>query len=273
MPRRAFTLVELLVVISIIGLLSTIAIVNLSSSRAKAKIAAGQHFSSSINNLISDQLVGEWLFNGSAADTSGKGNNGTLVGGPVAGSGYDGGGAYVLDGSSQYINVPSIPGSIFTNTSFTWSAWVKGSTNGVTNYMPTIGFASGSWFRLGFRQIAGVWEFDQILDGTHSNTIKCGPAVSSTEWVFLAVSAQYGGNVSCYQNGTLGGASAYVNDVTSGAPFGMGHCVGDAWASYIQGTIDDVRLYSTAATAMTVQKYFAEGLTSHPQSLAVITTP
>jgi prepilin-type N-terminal cleavage/methylation domain-containing protein len=39
MPRRAFTLVELLVVISIIGLLSTIAVVSLSSARAQARNA------------------------------------------------------------------------------------------------------------------------------------------------------------------------------------------------------------------------------------------
>jgi prepilin-type N-terminal cleavage/methylation domain-containing protein len=37
--RRAFTLVELLVVISIIGLLSTIAVVNLGSARSKARNA------------------------------------------------------------------------------------------------------------------------------------------------------------------------------------------------------------------------------------------
>jgi prepilin-type N-terminal cleavage/methylation domain-containing protein len=37
MSRRAFTLVELLVVISIIGLLSTIAVVSLSSARMKAR--------------------------------------------------------------------------------------------------------------------------------------------------------------------------------------------------------------------------------------------
>jgi type II secretion system protein G len=37
MPRRAFTLVELLVVIAVIGLLSTIAVVSLNASRIKAR--------------------------------------------------------------------------------------------------------------------------------------------------------------------------------------------------------------------------------------------
>ena len=39
---RGFTLIELLVVIAIIGILSTVAIVNLNSARDKAKFAAAQ---------------------------------------------------------------------------------------------------------------------------------------------------------------------------------------------------------------------------------------
>ncbi len=40
--RKGFTLVELLVVIAIIGILSTVAVVNLNSARDKAKVAAVQ---------------------------------------------------------------------------------------------------------------------------------------------------------------------------------------------------------------------------------------
>lgn len=42
MKQKGFTLVELLVVIAIIGILSTVAIVNLNSARDKAKFAAAQ---------------------------------------------------------------------------------------------------------------------------------------------------------------------------------------------------------------------------------------
>ena len=42
MNKKGFTLVELLVVIAIIGILSSVAVVNLNSARDKAKIAAAQ---------------------------------------------------------------------------------------------------------------------------------------------------------------------------------------------------------------------------------------
>ncbi|MBT4210153.1 MAG: type II secretion system protein [Candidatus Komeilibacteria bacterium] len=45
---KGFTLVELLVVIAIIGILSTVAVVNLNSARDKAKIATLEHTMASI---------------------------------------------------------------------------------------------------------------------------------------------------------------------------------------------------------------------------------
>ena len=277
--RRAFTLVELMVVISIIGLLSTIAMTQMASSRAKAKVAAGQQFSSSITNLISDQIVGEWTFDapavsGKTADSSGKGNDGTLVNGPVLGPGYNGNSGYVLNGSNQYISMASLPASNFTNTSFTWSAWVKGKTNDTgVNYMPTIGFGSGSWFRLGFHQVSGIWHFDQILDGTHINEVNCGPIASETEWTFLAATAEYGGNVTCYKNGAAGATLSYINGVTSGTGFSIGHSLGSAWNEFFQGTVDDVRLYGSALTAAAIRKNYLAGRAAHPPMLAAATNP
>ena len=279
MNRNAFTLVELLVVIAIIGLLSTVAVINLKSSRSKAKVAAGQHFGSSINNAISDQLVLEWLFDVPAVgsvtpDTSGKGNNGTLTNGPTVGVGNNGNGAYVLNGSGQYIRTGVFPASTFTNTSFTWSAWVKGLTTDTgVNYMPTIGFGSGSWFRLGFHQVNGIWHFDQILDGSNINEVNCGPAPSATEWVFLTATAQYGGNVTCYQNGIAGATMSYINNVTSATDFSVGHSVSSAWNEFFQGTVDDIRLYLSALSLSSIKEQYLAGLPTHQNISSVALYP
>jgi prepilin-type N-terminal cleavage/methylation domain-containing protein len=59
LTKKGFTLVELLVVISIIGLLSTIAIVSLGSARAKSRdtkrIADMKQFSTALEQYYSDQ--------------------------------------------------------------------------------------------------------------------------------------------------------------------------------------------------------------------------
>ncbi|PLX25758.1 hypothetical protein C0580_01625 [Candidatus Parcubacteria bacterium] len=52
MKQKGFTLVELLVVIAIIGILSTVAIVNLNSARDKAKFASAQAAMSQMSTPI-----------------------------------------------------------------------------------------------------------------------------------------------------------------------------------------------------------------------------
>lgn len=50
--KKGFTLVELLVVIAIIGILSTVAVVNLNSARTKAKMATAKAYGSSLSSAF-----------------------------------------------------------------------------------------------------------------------------------------------------------------------------------------------------------------------------
>ena len=88
---RAFTLIEILVVIAIIGILASIVTVVSFEVREKARIAAALQFSSTVHNTLGAYLVGEWRFEeggndtcptsdptyNDICDTSGEDNHGT----------------------------------------------------------------------------------------------------------------------------------------------------------------------------------------------------
>jgi prepilin-type N-terminal cleavage/methylation domain-containing protein len=138
MIRKAFTLVELLVVISIIGLLSSIAVVSMGSSREKARLASGQQFAASVDHAVGDQIVGQWNFDecsGTVAnDTSGNGNNGAFVGSPTWSTNTPSGKGCSLNFNAvgNYISVPD-SNSLDLASNFTISFWVylNVSTNSV----------------------------------------------------------------------------------------------------------------------------------------------
>lgn len=131
---RGFTLVELLVVISIISLLSSVVLASLNTAREKARLGAGQHFAAQVDHVAGEQSVGIWDLNectGTAAnDRSGFGNNGALINGALWSSDTpSGSGCSVsFDGVNDAINLSTSSSLRDVATgSFTVSAWVKSS--------------------------------------------------------------------------------------------------------------------------------------------------
>jgi prepilin-type N-terminal cleavage/methylation domain-containing protein len=92
--KQSFTLVEILVVIVIIGILSSFIFFTINDSVDKANIAKSKMFSESIRNNLLLNLVSEWTFdtgtttagntatNNDVKDAWGS-NNGTIVGDPI----------------------------------------------------------------------------------------------------------------------------------------------------------------------------------------------
>jgi len=131
-----FTLVELLVVISVIGMLAGLVAANLKSAKQRAVTAQSQSFSNSIQQKIGIDLTGAWDFNeGSgttAKDASGNNNNGTIIGGvsysndTSLGKGVEG--RYSLDFNGGYVSV----NNTLTNgySALTIEAWFKTRPSG-----------------------------------------------------------------------------------------------------------------------------------------------
>jgi prepilin-type N-terminal cleavage/methylation domain-containing protein len=257
MKRAAFTLVELLVVISIIGLLSTVAIVSMQSSRDKAAIARNLQFEASIQHAVGSDAVADWEFDeGSgttAIDSSGNGNNATLVNGPTW-----------RCASTNTSNTPSGQGCAL-------------SFNGVNNYVTSTvsGLGDGTislWLNnqsslpghvvLGKRNTGCFGSAVYInTPGTQLTFYNTGPEaligiIQTNKWNHLAiVRTGSGAEADFYLNGTLALKNSFninLNDLiaTIGAT-----CAG---VNAFTGYIDNVRLYSTALGAARIKKLYAE---------------
>ena len=73
MKKHGFTVIELLVVVSVIGLLSSIVLVSVKSARKDAELKRVMQFSSSIQHALSAYALGIWRFEESTAELQANG--------------------------------------------------------------------------------------------------------------------------------------------------------------------------------------------------------
>lgn len=248
---RGFTLIELLMVIAIIGLLSSVVMASLNSAREKARVAAGLQFSSSMKHSIGDQLLAEWTFDNTLADTSGNGNDCSVVGTdtvppyPVGNLGqsrsFDGLGGYYLN---CWHTTPLSP------TQITIEAWVN--------------IPSGS---SGDKAVIDTGT--QLLQA-NSTAIKwwsntcCtseNPGVSLVGWKHIAVSHDYiYQNTRIYVDGMMLRNVTNTNSQPTWSRLRVGTYNG---GRYFNGLIDNVRIYGRTLTSVEIQKHYADGLPAH----------
>jgi len=134
--QKGFTLMELLVVIAVIGLLSSIIFAITRGANEQGRIAKGLYFSQHLHNSLGSYAAGIWSFDegvgATVADTSGWDNNGTLVNAPTwrcasTDTNYTPSGqgcSLEFNGSTQYVNVGN-DASLNITSAITLEAWIK----------------------------------------------------------------------------------------------------------------------------------------------------
>lgn len=262
--KRGFTLIELLVVIAIIGVLASVVLVSLQSSRGKAQVAAGQQFDSSLRSSLGAYAAGIWRFEESsgatAIDESGYKNDGTLNDNTsrIANSTL-GGKALTFDGNGDYVSFPlwpSIPGNAFSVV-----VWFQ-STNdlriGGTQYCDRMPFT--------LQLNNGNVLFDvNNAEGNCANSRASAVVSNSSVW-HHAVGIFDGKNAKLYLDGVLVGTGAaftgsYSTLRTDPFVFGRYNC--SIGCTYGSGQIDDVRVYSSSLSISQIQQMYAQGLVAH----------
>lgn len=218
---RAFTLIELLIVIAIIGILSAIVLTSLRSSREDARLGGSKHFASGLDNALGGSPIAWWDFSDCSGttltDRSGNFRNGTLSGGMTTAS-------WSTDSpyAGQVINPCSL------------------SFNGIGNYVSVT--TSGSWSG---KFTVSVWVKPMTTSGTLNMVSSRGPSDFSFDMKLTNGSTIHGdiGNGS----GWLTGAADAPFSYEAGKWYNIAYVVTPtAYTIYADGVVKGQGTYASA---------------------------
>jgi hypothetical protein len=205
-------------------------------------------------------LVGWWMFDdGSgtvAKDSSGKGNDGTLNGGPQWVSGYSGG-ALKFDGTDDYVDCGN--DASLDLTAWTIAFWVNVAQNKDYNAFVVKGLdAAENYEVLGFAN--GSMHFPiAMAGGTRTYVNTAAGIIVAGEWAHFAYSYSSTTGRRLYKDGSL-----VYSDAPSGTPQPTTEplTIGNErpMTRFTDGTMDDVRIYNRVLTAGQVKAVSAGGV-------------
>jgi len=256
-----FTLVELLVVISVIGMLASTVLVNMGGMRQKATVAQAKTFSASIQQKIGADLTGSWNFDdgaGLAAADSWGFNNGVLTGGPAWMPAADcvSGGCLRFDGVDDYVDCGKISSQNWAN--LTTEAWVYWTANGMNGYAGV--YYKGSGSDLGRLLIMNSGAL--LVQNGNGNFNTSGNDVLKSNWTHIVYTYdQAVGQEYFYVNGVLKGKKARSGSIAKNDTnlwIGFGYSLPNNYM--FPGSIDEVRVYETAFTASVAREYYFAGI-------------
>jgi len=203
-------------------------------------------------------LVGYWkLDEGSGnatADFSGKGNNGTLIGGPIwqSGANCKRGGCLSFDGSDDYVNGGHGSSLDMTDavTVFVWEK-ISGTSTDYNRFVTKQGgFASYFATRYG----DGFTVF--YIDGVKNWVINGYPELQNGSWHQVAVTYDKNGganNMRLYSDGALRASTT----ATGSLPVSVQDlAIGNASYAKFGGSLDEVRIYNRALTDMEIRSLY-----------------
>ncbi len=269
--NKSFTLIEILIVIVVIGTISSFILIGTNSITNSANITKSKAFSNSLRNSLLINLKGEWNFEGPTSidqdatisdiqDTWGGNNTGITIYGPPKVKGENDCASekcLAFNGSTDYVycGTGGVSLDISSGESITLESWVKLGSLGklhtiIAKWQPWI-FFIGSNNKQYFYIRSGASDY-----GVYSNT-----ALSSNKWYHLAVSYfRLERKAVFYLNGKTDGAPIFTVDINgeTGSRFsiaGYGNV-----NTILNGLIDDIKIYNQGISSSVIKENYYSGL-------------
>jgi prepilin-type N-terminal cleavage/methylation domain-containing protein len=271
--NKSFTLIEILVVIVVIGVLSALILVGISSISSSANIAKGQAFSNSLRNSLLMNLISEWKFDeGGTSQTiadAWRSNNLTL--GPTVGveasdptwttSGCISKNCLSFDGNDDYV-FASDNDTLDVSDALTIEIWIKTRQAYTDKWREIIGKSNYSdWGIFAEWSAQGGNPRFEIDNGGSRYTV-AGPSFSTMidRWTYLAGTyTKNEGILKIYVNG----AHYNSNSIGAGKTIDTNTEVlqiGGYTNAIFNGYIDEAKVYNEIIPAFKIKDNYYSGL-------------
>jgi len=247
--KKGFTLVELMVVISIISLLSSVTLAGLNTAREKARVSAALQFATSVDHFLGADAVGIWRLDegsgvGPTVDTSGYNNHAIFENSPTWTAGVTGTGIDLSN--SSHLRVPNNARLNFGAGNFTISAWFK--TTNTSNFGIVVhrGAGVGGWSIQGEGNRLLFACYCNVTGGHRTENV----SFRDGRWHHLTFT-RLGESVNFYLDGRKlamfqGGSGAGGDFITENFDYRFGADATPGPADFLEGQMDDVRIYAAA---------------------------
>jgi len=259
--KQSFTLIEILVVIVIIGILSSFIFFTINDSVEKAQIAKSKMFAESIRNNLLLNLVSEWKLDETSGttfyDTWGS-NNGTNNG---AGFETDciSGGCASFNGASDYVLLPQVLNNTLNSNLWSFSLWIKGSGR----ILHTCDTASDVGSPSTDDRVLLSFGISNIAIGTMIAYTPDWSSIQSDTWYYATYVQEDTNTLKLYVNGFLLDTITVAGSIAiSPQQVILGALRNPAIEQYFNGSIDEVQIYNAAISGAQIKQTYLSGLNS-----------
>ncbi|MEA3295903.1 MAG: LamG-like jellyroll fold domain-containing protein [Patescibacteria group bacterium] len=244
--KKAFTLIELLISVTIISILGAMILISVGGLRNKARITKAQEFNRTIQSSIGYTAVGVWKFDDegiSATDESGYGNNCVISNAEyIDDTANDYGRSLKFSGTeSSYINCGD---DALAGKEQTWVVWVK--RNEATEGSVINQTSSGTGYEPIYFNTEGDIKFYSSKTG---NSDYFDTNIPANRWTHIAMVLN-NEFVKCYIDGKF-----FAEKEDDCWDFGKKELV---IGKEFDGVIDEVFIYEKAFETREIQKHFAD---------------